>query len=102
MIRQKGENMTTFDEFVTRKKSAKENPMKQGDLKKGDRIEIFGVIFRGGASYGKGTVLDANHYPDSQTKEGEPLGWYIEFETDKNGYCYWKQGPDGGFVRRIK
>ena len=94
--------MATWDEFLARKKYAQENPLKQGDLKKGDSIEIFGVIVRCGQSYGKGTVLDANHYPDSETREGEPLGWYIEYETDRDGYCYWKQGPDGGYVRRIK
>ena len=62
---------------------------KEFELRSGDNIEIRS----GGRSY-FGKVITAQWW-DVHT------GWYIEIAKDHGGYGYWKQGCDGGTVRKL-
>lgn len=42
----------------------------------------------------EGEVLSAHNY-------GSKDGWYIEMIDPTYGYCYWKQGQDGGCITHI-
>jgi hypothetical protein len=51
------------------------------------------VLITVGRSQYSGTVLSANFW-------GEHDGWYVEFTHTHGGYGYWKQGCDGGSIRK--
>jgi hypothetical protein len=57
-------------------------------INKGDNVKIsaHGMTL-------EGTVISANDYSDWNN-----AGWYIEFMSVTNGYCYWKQRDDGGKI----
>ena len=57
-------------------------------ISEGDRISIMCSAWE----Y-TGTVLSAYHY--------EREGWFIEIEKDGNGYGYWKQYIDTGFITEL-
>lgn len=61
------------------------------ELNVGDVIRII----TNGRMY-EGSVLSAQNY-------GRDSGWYIEFQRTpaSGGYGYWKQGSDGGVVRKV-
>lgn len=61
-----------------------------GTLKEGDKIRIDCP----GQGSVTGRVLSASFY-------GGRDGWFIEVRGEDGRYHYWKQGPDGGTVRKI-
>ncbi len=74
----------------TRPQSASLNAFVQdANIRRGDRVEIDtdGTVLRG-------VVRTAAHYGDRD-------GWYVELTPDGGGYAYWKQGYDGGTIRKL-
>jgi len=61
-------------------------------LQRGDRIKIEsrGRTFAG-------TVRTASNYGSATQPD-----WYIEYTDNYYGYMYWKQGVDGGTVRKLE
>ena len=63
------------------------------EIKQGDRITITTPIALTRNHQLSGTVIDANWWRSD--------GWYIEFDADTGGYCYWKENMDGGCVELL-
>ena len=94
--------MSSLTGIIKVKKREKQK-MKRDDtgreIKQGDRITITtpfqseSLNLRDKNIQLSGTVIDANWW------NGD--GWYIEFNADTTGYCYWKEKIDKGWVELL-
>ena len=68
------------------KKPVSVDKFTKAKISEGDYIKISAL----GTTL-EGTVISASNWGDSD-------GWYIEFDSTRVGYSYWKQGMDGGKI----